>query len=453
MVRGNSFSLIVTFGGEGNYQIVVTATDTTGHAAQVIRNLIFDATSPVLHINEPSNNTVTTNPTQRILGTVTDEVLLAVLTVNGLEQALVSNSFETTVALSDGSNTITLIATDAVGNNTTEIRTITLDQVDPGLTVSTLDNQTTSNATLNVSGTASDNNQLGIVTVNGVTTTVTSGSFSYPFVLESGSNTITIVATDTAGNSTTVIRTVTLDRDAPTLTVITPADNSATAAVQATITGSCSDAAHVSVQLNSQTPQTAAITAGSYTLTVNLSEGQNTLTVTATDAVGNSSSAARTITYDATAPTLAITTPSSDVTAHAMPYTISGTVEDALSDVSLTFTVNGQAVAPTISGADFTYHLDARQGGSYQLVVTAKDFLDNTATVMRNGIYAPYGDIDNDGSTTSADALSVLQMAIGKKVVDLNADVAPLVNGVPVPDGKVTAADALVILRKAVGLW
>jgi hypothetical protein len=37
--------------------------------------------------------------------------------------------------------------------------------------------------------------------------------------------------------------------------------------------------------------------------------------------------------------------------------------------------------------------------------------------------------------------------------MDLKADLAPLVNGVPTPDGKVTAADALVILRKAVGLW
>jgi hypothetical protein len=46
-----------------------------------------------------------------------------------------------------------------------------------------------------------------------------------------------------------------------------------------------------------------------------------------------------------------------------------------------------------------------------------------------------------------------LQMAIGKKIVDLKADLAPLINGVPAPNGKVTAADALVILRKSVSLW
>ncbi|PKN12662.1 MAG: hypothetical protein CVU69_06410 [Deltaproteobacteria bacterium HGW-Deltaproteobacteria-4] len=55
--------------------------------------------------------------------------------------------------------------------------------------------------------------------------------------------------------------------------------------------------------------------------------------------------------------------------------------------------------------------------------------------------------------TTAADALFALQMAIGKRAVDMSADLAPLINRIPAPDGKVTAADALVILRKAVGLW
>lgn len=64
-----------------------------------------------------------------------------------------------------------------------------------------------------------------------------------------------------------------------------------------------------------------------------------------------------------------------------------------------------------------------------------------------------YGDIDNDGRISVSDALSALQMAIGKKAVNLKADVAPLINGIPTPDGKVSTADALVILRKAVGLW
>jgi alpha-tubulin suppressor-like RCC1 family protein/uncharacterized protein YfaP (DUF2135 family) len=356
--------------------------------------------------------------------------------------------------LSDGTYLLYIQERDAAGNwSTSGFFTTIVDTLVPTLNVSTLDNQTTKNATLNVSGTASDNNQLGSVTVNGIATTVTSGSFSYPFTLESGSNTITIVATDSAGNSTTTIRTVILDQNAPTLTVTTPVDNSATASILATISGSCGDAASVTVKVNNQTAQSAAITSGSYALTVNLGEGQNTLTVTAIDAVGNSSSLARTILYDVTAPTLAITLPAEDVTVHSMPYTVSGTVEDALTNVALTMTVNSQAVSPMINAANFTYQLNVPQGGTYQIVVIAKDQLENTATVMRNVIYAPYGDIDNDGATTSVDALLALQMSIGKKTVDLKADLAPLVNGVPAPDGKVTAADALVILRKAVGLW
>ena len=66
------------------------------------------------------------------------------------------------------------------------------------------------------------------------------------------------------------------------------------------------------------------------------------------------------------------------------------------------------------------------------------------------------GDTNGDGAIDTSDALLALQVAVGRQVgnsVNLKfADVAPLINGRPVPDGKITAADALVILRKVVGL-
>lgn len=366
-----------------------------------------------------------------------------------------SLSFTPTSDLVDGTNPLYVQESNADGNwsNSASFTTV-VDTVVPTLTVSTLDNQTTNNSTLNVSGTVDDNNQSATVTINGAATTVTNNIFSQAVSLENGVNTVTIVITDAAGNSTTITRTVTLDSNAPPLTVTTPVDNSATATAQVTITGSCGDAANVTVKVNSDTPQTAAISSGSYTQAVNLSaEGQNSLTVTATDSIGNNASVVRTITYDATAPTLAITIPDADITTQSMPYTISGSVEDALTDVSLTMTVNGQTVIPTITGAEFTYQMDVVQGGAYQLVVTATDLAGNAATAIRNVIFEAYADLNNDGTTTAADALLALQMAVGKLTPDLKADLAPLVNGVPAPDGKVTAADALVILRKAVGLW
>jgi len=70
--------------------------------------------------------------------------------------------------------------------------------------------------------------------------------------------------------------------------------------------------------------------------------------------------------------------------------------------------------------------------------------------------HIPSGDVDGDGSVTIADVLLVLRAATGLAPLSAtllyDGDVAPLVNGVPVPDGKIDVGDALLILRKVVGL-
>lgn len=67
------------------------------------------------------------------------------------------------------------------------------------------------------------------------------------------------------------------------------------------------------------------------------------------------------------------------------------------------------------------------------------------------------GDVDGDGKTDIFDVLKALRLATGLETPTLTsqarADVAPLVNGVSIPDGNVTLEDVLVILRKAAGLW
>ena len=64
------------------------------------------------------------------------------------------------------------------------------------------------------------------VTVNGKSVNVASnGSFSTIVQLEEGENTITVIATDAAGKSTTVTRTVTLDTTAPVIQSVTLTPN------------------------------------------------------------------------------------------------------------------------------------------------------------------------------------------------------------------------------------
>jgi len=81
---------------------------------------------------------------------------------------------------------------------------------------------------------------------------------------------------------------------------------------------------------------------------------------------------------------------------------------------------------------------------------------DCTITVTFSSTVQSSGDVTGDGTVDVSDALRILRIAAGlitPNATDLaNGDVAPLVNGVPVPDGKIDIGDAVVILRRAVGI-
>jgi len=91
------------------------------------------------------------------------------------------------------------------------------DPIPPVLTVSTLPNNShTNNSVLNITGTATDNQAVKGVTVNGVSVPLNpDGSFSATLQLVTGANTVTTVATDLAGNQTSDVRTIILDLTAP----------------------------------------------------------------------------------------------------------------------------------------------------------------------------------------------------------------------------------------------
>jgi uncharacterized protein YfaP (DUF2135 family) len=276
------------------------------------------------------------------------------------------------------------------------VASATADTTPPTLNVSALaDGSSTNKVTLNVSGTAADAGGLQSVTVNGQPVTVgADGSFSTALNLVAGSNAVTVIAADKAGNETTNSRTVTYDPTAPVLAITAPADNSTSVQSFVTIAGTVNENSTVSVRVNDGSPQAAAMSGTSFSVAVNLVSGINTIDIAATDLAGNVISAKRTVTYSAPDSdlTLAVTEPVQDVTTGKSEMTIRGNVTDASGAVKVTVKFNGRSYAPKPSrSGSFAQKITFPRKGTYKVTVTATDIAGNTATATRNVIYRQSG--------------------------------------------------------------
>jgi hypothetical protein len=135
---------------------------------------------------------------------------LATATVDDLGYFSVEVTFP-----ADGVYQLWISLTDLSGNESTKALygTVTVDTAAPVLTVSAIA-ESTDQATVLVSGTCDDENATVTINATGMdaqTLTLTAtGAFSYAVPLVEGTNTITITATDTAGNDTS--ETLTIER-------------------------------------------------------------------------------------------------------------------------------------------------------------------------------------------------------------------------------------------------
>lgn len=153
-------------------------------------------------------------------------------------------SYIPATALTDGSHTIRFDASDYDGNAATQKSvTFKIDTVPPTLSVaSPSDGYVTNKNTITVSGTTNDATSSPVtVTVNGKAVTVGSnGTFSTDVTLTSGNNTITVIAKDSAGKTTTITRIVKYNSNPPKITAVSitpnPVDAGKTFVISVTVT-------------------------------------------------------------------------------------------------------------------------------------------------------------------------------------------------------------------------
>ncbi|RII26812.1 MAG: hypothetical protein CXR31_10435 [Geobacter sp.] len=361
---------------------------------------VADTTAPVVSaFTLPATSTSLTVPVSSL--TATDNVAVTgyLITTSATAPAASSTGWTATAPTSvtavAGSNTFYAWAKDAAGNVSaakSATVTITVAQASLNLTVSALaDGTYTNNGTLNISGSAIDTAGIQSVTVNGQPVTVNAdGSFSYAMTLQAGANTVTVIATDNAGTQKTDTRTITFDPAAPVLTVSAPADNSTTSQSFITLNGTINETSTVSVSVNGGALQSASVSGTTYSTTVYLVAGVNTITINATDLAGNTTTVKRTVTYTATTSnlSLAVTYPSQDITTKYPSLVLKGKVVDN-DHVTVKVTMNGKTYTPVVDDGAFTQRLTFTTPKLYAITVTAVDDAGNTNTVVRNVIYRP----------------------------------------------------------------
>ena len=242
----------------GYYDVTVEATNTAGTVTTQnasglagLKLVVKEKVTPVITILSPTSGAAVINNKQPVTFTVTDEaggsgVNISSLVVKQDSTAVAASTITSTAitngysvtytpstALSDGSHTVTITVSDNDGNAATaKSTTYKVDTVPPTLNITAPANALVTNAaSLVVRGTTNDTSSSPVtvkITLGGAdqgsVTVGSDGAFSKTLTLVEGSNTIVITATDSAGKSSSVTRTVTLDTTKPVIksAVISP---------------------------------------------------------------------------------------------------------------------------------------------------------------------------------------------------------------------------------------
>lgn len=261
--NGHYYNVKVKATDEAGNSVTKDATDTTLGSSLQLK--VKEKVAPVISITAPSSSAKLTNNKPVINWTVTDAdsgvnpstiklIIDSQIITTGITKTQSGKnytcSYTPTTALSDGTHTIKVSASDYDGNVTTQKSvTFTVDTVPPELSVSApVDNLVTNQSSLVVKGTTND------VTSSPVTLTIklnggteqtvevgSDGSFTKTLTLVTGENTIVITAKDGAGKTSTVTKKVVLDQTAPVIQSVTISPNPVNAGATYTISVEVTD--------------------------------------------------------------------------------------------------------------------------------------------------------------------------------------------------------------------
>ena len=389
---------------DGDASVQVSVTNVNGNSASAGREYSVDATAPTVSIEIISdNNIINAAEAQQDLvinGVTNAEAGQTVtVTLNGVDYTTTvqaNGSWSVTVpsadlsGITDGNYTVSAAVSDKAGNPASADRDVLVDTTVPQLTIHTVSDDDVINSaehaqalivTGSVTGAAAGD--VVTVTLNGKSYTATleaSGNWSVGVpaadvtALAAGDYTITAALTDKAGNSNSATHGVEVNLTAPGLTIDTVSGddviNNTEKTQDLTLSGTASGLAAgavVTVMLNGKAYSAQVDDNGKWITTVpasevgQLGEALYTVTASATDSVGNSTSASHTVNVESVLPGVIINTIAGDDVINAAELaagqTVSGKVVNAEAGNTVTVTIGGNSYTATVQ-SDLTWSVN-----------------------------------------------------------------------------------------------
>ncbi|KJP75555.1 type 1 secretion target domain-containng protein, partial [Enterobacter hormaechei subsp. steigerwaltii] len=336
-------------------------------------------------------------------------------------------------ALGDGTWTVNVSGKDAAGNTVSGSQTIGVDTASPVISVDTIAQDNIINAAehnqpLTLTGkTDAEAGQIVTVTLNGKNHTATVGSdgswsvtlpASEVQALANGEHTLTVNVSDKAGNGSSTTADFTVDTAAPVVTINTVAGddilNTSEQGQAQIISGQANGAAEgdiVTVTVGGKTFTGAVQADGSWSVGVPasvigaLGEGSHSISVSVTDAAGNTGSATHGITLSGNPPEFTLDPISQDNVLNA---------QEAMQPLSLSGTSNlpnGSAVTVTLNNVNYQATVE---NGRWSVQVPVSDVLDLANTLYTVSVSGT----DSVGNSGSAEANLLVDTVLPQVIVN-----------------------------------
>ena len=386
------------------YKLFVNVTDVEANTWSNNVTFIVDAIAPTVSWVSPENATFTNNGSAAIRwiadGTGSS-IQGSVVTIYNMTTAAsksisITGSTNTSslndfwgVPLVNGLYKLRVVVTDFTGNTAQNMTNVTVDVTNPTVVISTplngtylADNNFVAEWIANGTGSAIASSNVTIYgTVNKSmeivgTSNTTNMTNVWGSALPDGVYRMTVKVFDSAGNSAMAETNFTVDTEAPTVAISTPANGAMLSNGTVEFTWVAFDSGS-GLKNYSYTLNGTWINTIDQNVTITLPEGNYSFSVRAYDKAGNPSAiSTRTLMVDLTAPTLNITTPVDGQLFGVADVLVSWTASDLMSGIA-EYSVNINGTWIVVPSTNNSYLFEGLSAGSHEVLVKATDNVGN----------------------------------------------------------------------------